>query len=232
MKSRLEQPKHRILVVDDHSLVREGLNQLIKQQSDLVCCGLAGGILAARQAVATLKPDLVVLDLRLPDGDGLDLIRELAAQYPSVHILVVTQCDENLYAERALKAGARGYVMKESATEEVLTAIRAVLAGEFHVSKKVAALALLEMAGKKPKTEKNGIGNLTNRELQVFQLLGTGMSTRKIAAQLNISVKTVETHRENIKQKMDLPNAPELAHFATVWMEGKDPRTSPCQVIS
>jgi DNA-binding NarL/FixJ family response regulator len=209
-----------ILVVDDHPLVREGLSQIIKRQSDLIWCGEADSARTALDAVAAQKPDLVLLDLRLRSGDGLELIKDLILQHPSLLILVVSQCDEMLYAERALRAGARGYVMKEQATVEVLTAIRRILAGELYVSSRIAALALHKMIETRPKVHGPSIKNLTDRELQVLQLLGAGVSTKKIAAKLNLSFKTVETHRENIKHKMGLSDAAELVRYAMSWVDG------------
>jgi DNA-binding NarL/FixJ family response regulator len=217
----------RILVVDDHPLVREGLVQIIKRQSDLVCCGEADTAAAAQTAVATHKPDLVTIDIRLQNGDGLEMIRDLTLLQPSLLTLVISQCDETLYAERALKAGARGYVMKERATDEVLTAIRTILAGELYVSPKIAALALHKMIGVKSSNHDGDISNLSNRELQVLQLLGAGLGTKKVAIKLGLSIKTVETHRENIKHKLRLSNAAELVRYAMDWVNGNSPRTTP-----
>ncbi len=213
--------KARILIVDDYPLVREGLIQIIRLQPDLECCGEAGTSAAAQKILATAKPDLVTVDIRLPDGDGLELLKIVKAQHPQLLTLVITQCDETLYAERALKAGARGYVMKERATDEVLHAIRTVLAGGLYVSPKIAALALHKMIGAKSGNQNHAIHNLTDRELQVLQLLGAGLGTRKAAAKLFLSIKTVETHRENIKHKLQLASAAELIRFATDWVNGQ-----------
>ena len=215
------QKKAEILVVDNQSLVREGLIRIINRQKDLVCCAAVDGILAAQKELGVQKPDLILTDVLLPDGNGLDFVRNLTAEHPSLPILVVSQCDENLYAERALKAGARGFVMKNNAASEITAAIRAVLAGEFYVSRKIAALALHQMAGRKSGFQREGPGNLTDRELQIFQLLGAGISTRDIAEKLHLSVKTVETHRENIKRKLKLSNASELLRYATNWVESQ-----------
>ena len=164
----------------------------------------------------------MTLDIRLPDGDGLELIKMLKAEQPKLLTLVITQCDETLYAERALKAGARGYVMKERATDEVLTAIRTVLAGGLYVSPKIVALALHKMIEGKSGNHNHAhaIHNLTDRELQVLQLLGAGLGTRKTAVRLFLSIKTVETHRENIKHKLGQKTAAELVRFATDWVNG------------
>jgi DNA-binding NarL/FixJ family response regulator len=221
MTPSITQKKAQILVVDNQSLVREGLIRIINRQKDLVCCAAVEGILAAQKELIVQKPDLILTDVLLPDGNGLDFVRNLTAEHPSSLILVVSQCDENLYAERALKAGARGFVMKNNAASEITAAIRAVLAGEFYVSRKIAALALHQMAGRKSGFQREGLGNLTDRELQVFQLLGAGISTRDIAEKLHLSIKTVETHRENIKRKLKLSNASELLRYATNWVESQ-----------
>jgi DNA-binding NarL/FixJ family response regulator len=209
--------KTRVLVVDDHPMVREGLLRLISQQSDLECCGEAGTVAETQTAVSKLKPDLVILDLRLKSGDGLELIKALKAQEPGVRILVLSQYDASLYAERAFRAGALGYVVKEQGAEEVLSAIRTVMAGEVYVTQGMAAVLLHKLVRSAPRASGTGIESLTDRELHVLELLGAGLSTRKIAAELNISFKTIETHRENIKRKLNLPGATELLHFAAQW---------------
>jgi len=219
--------KTRILVADDHPLFREGLVQLINREHDLCCCGETDSVVATQTAVLTLKPDLVVLDLRLKDGDGLELIKALKARCPKVLILVVSQHDEALYAERALRAGAHGYVMKEEATEDVRSAVRTILKGELYVSRKMSVLALHKLLAKVPAREGNYIERLTDRELQVFQMIGAGMATADVAAELKLSYKTVEAHRENIKHKLGLRNAIDLLCHATHWvhgLSGNDPR--------
>ena len=214
-----KQKKAEVLVVDDQPLVREGLIRIINREKDLNCCGAVESIASARYEVAARKPDLVLMDILLPDGSGLDFIKHLALEHPSVPVLVVSQCDETLYAERVLKAGARGYLMKNHATSAIPAAIRAVLAGELHVSPKIAALALHQMAGRKSGVQRDGLGNLTDRELQIFQLLGAGVNTRDIAGKLHLSIKTIETHRENIKRKLKLSSAADLIRYSTNWVE-------------
>lgn len=210
--------KARILVVDDHPLFREGVRQLIDRQNDLVCCGEAGTVAATTEAVAQLKPDLLLLDLRLGSGDGLDLIKSLRAQAPTLAILVISQFDELHYAERALRAGARGYLMKEEATEEVLSAMRVILAGDRYVSRRMTPRLLDRLLeGPSARTESR-VDCLSDRELQVFQLLGSGMSTRAIAESLNLSFKTIETYRENVKHKLGLSGATDLIRTATEWV--------------
>lgn len=217
----IQKEQRSILVVDGQGLMREGLVRIIEREKDLTCCAAVGSAVAAHEAVALYKPDLVLADLLLPDAGGLEMIKRLVSEYPSLLVLVISQCDETVYAERALKAGARGYVMKNIAVPEIPKAIRAILAGEFFVSPRVAALALDRMAGAKPRNRSESVGNLTDRELQVFQLLGAGTDSRGVADKLHLSVKTIETHRENIKQKLKLYSASELIHCATNWVESQ-----------
>jgi DNA-binding NarL/FixJ family response regulator len=214
----IDSKQRKVLVVDDQGLIQEGLARIISRLKDFEFCGAVDNAIAAQKAVAQHEPHLVLVDLLLQDGCGLELIKNLATDHPSLPILVVSQCDETLYAERVLKAGARGYIMKNRPVSEIPKAMRAVLAGEFYVSPKVAALALHRMAGGRLASQENGVGNLTDRELQIFQLLGAGSDTKEIAGRLHLSVKTVETHRENIKHKLKLSNAAELVHFATNWV--------------
>ena len=212
--------KTRILVADDHPLFREGLLQLISLESNYCCCGQADTVAATRKAAATLKPDLLILDLRLRDGDGLELIKFLTGQDPRLPILVLSQLDETLYAERALRAGARGYVMKEEASTEVHLAIRAILAGELYVSRKMSLIALHKLLSNESEPRSGYVERLSDRELQVFQMIGAGMATSDIAGELKLSFKTIEAHRENIKHKLGLRNAIDLLCHATHWVHG------------
>ncbi len=200
-------------------MVRDGLNHLIASQSDLACCGEAGTAAEALDAVAKLKPDLMILDLRLKGSDGLDLIKTLKAQFPGVRILVLSQYESRLYVERALRAGALGYVVKEQAADQVLKAIRAVLAGEVYLTRAMTAVLLHKFVGAGAAEPQAGLEQLTDRELHVLQLLGAGLSTREIATEVHLSFKTVETHRENIKRKLGLNSAAELVHYATRWAQ-------------
>ncbi len=213
----------RVVVVDDHPVVREGLLAMIRRHQEFICCGEADSVAGAQETVESVKPDLLLLDLRLRNGDGLELIKTLRSRFPSLRILVISQFDEAIYAERALRAGARGYLMKEQATQEVLTAMRTILAGELYVSPKIAALALHKLVETTPPVPGSGIASLTDRELEVFRLLGGGLSTRQIAAELHLSFKTVETHRENIKHKLGLSGAAELVRRAREWVDGCTP---------
>ena len=209
----------RVLVVDDHPLVRQGLVQVINQQDDLVVCGEAATHPEALTALSASLPDLLVLDLRLKEGDGLEFIKAVKGRFPTLPVLVLSQFDEELYAERSLRAGASGYVMKEQASEDVLGAIRTVLAGRIYITPDMNALLLQRLITAKPQATEMAFGNLSDRELQVLQLLGGGVGNREIAQQLHLSIKTVETYREHLKHKLSLRNAEELVYFARQWAE-------------
>jgi DNA-binding NarL/FixJ family response regulator len=203
--------------VDDHPLLRDALVQLISRQSDLNCAGVAYNTLEAKRLVERSAPDLIILDLRLKNGDALDLIKTLRLEHPDVKVLVFSQYDELTFAERALRAGASGYIMKENAADELLRAIRKVLSGDIYYSDQVGATLVRQSLERKPDVPSNGVARLSDRELQVFQLISASYSTREIAEQLKLSVKTVESHRENIKSKLNLHNAAELHQFAQAW---------------
>lgn len=211
--------KRKILIVDDHPFLREGLAQFINKQSDLMCCGEAESEAHAHTAIETYKPDLVLLDLRLGNNDGLEFIKVLKAIHPDLRILILSQHDESIYAERALAAGANGYIMKQEATNEVLCAIRTVLDGELYVSRKMSARVLQKMLENRREMSRSGVERLSDRELQVLQLLGSKMSTKEIAASLKLSGKTVETYRENLKNKLGLQNSAELIKYAEDWLK-------------
>ncbi len=208
----------RVLVVDDHPVVRGGLIRLIDQQSDLVCCGEASSAADVLADAARLKPDIIILDLRLKGADGLELIKSLRMRNPALRILILSQYDAPLYVERALHCGALGYVVKEQAAEELLEAIRTVLRGEVYLTRAMAARLLHKFVGKPTKASRSDINSLTDRELHVLQSLGAGKSTRQVALDLKLSIKTIETHRENIKRKLGLKGAAELVHFANEWV--------------
>jgi DNA-binding NarL/FixJ family response regulator len=216
LKSRAPR-KSRIVVVEDHPLVCAGLMQLIGNQSDLTCAGTADNTAAAKQLVEHCKPDLLLLDLRLKSGDSLELIKSLRVEHPEVKVLVLSQYDELMFAERALRAGSSGYIMKENATDEVLRAVRKVLAGELYFSERVAAAVVQRTLREKPSASRIGVESLSDREMQVFQLLGASRSAREIAEQFHLSRKTVETHCEKIKHKLSLNSAAELKQFARKW---------------
>lgn len=209
--------KTRILVVDDHPLYRRGLIDFINSQPGLVCCGEADGCETGRHAARQLKPDLVILDLGLGDDDGMELLKNVVAEHPNLPVLVLSQRDETAYAQPVLQAGARGYIMKEEATEEVLHAIEAVLGGEVYVSRRLSGVIVRRlMLGQQGD---DVIGKLTDREVQVYQFIGNGLDNREIAEQLRLSVKTVETHRENIKRKLGLKDGHDLVKSAKAWVK-------------
>ncbi len=216
--------KVRVLVADDHPFLRVGLAHLINKEADMMVCSEAETVAAVRSGVERDHPDILLTDLCLGDSDGLELIKSLKAQFPNLPILVLSQQDETLFAERTLRAGARGYIMKERATQDVLEGIRTILGGDLFVSRKVAALAmrkLVEGGTDAAAPAGSEVSGLSDRELQVFRLLGAGKKTMEIADALKLSHKTIETYRENIKHKLGLPNASALIHRATEWLQGQ-----------
>ena len=210
--------KIRILIVDDHPFFRSGLVHWLNQQERVTCCGEAGSVAEAWSAVAELQPDVILMDLRFGDGEGLELIRELAPKYPQMRFVALSQFDEDLYAHRALQAGARGYLMKSEATETVLAAIETVMQGHLHLSPEMSA-KLLQNMFPDPLSKTLNMAKLTDREFQVFELIGCGRSTAEIATHLKLSGKTVETYREHLKEKLGLGAGSALLRAATVWTE-------------
>jgi DNA-binding NarL/FixJ family response regulator len=207
----------RVLIIDDHPFFRSGLADWLNAQAGFVCCGEAGSYREARQALSEHGPDIVLIDLQLGDGDGLDLISELSDACPQTRFIALSQRDELVYAHRVLKAGARGYIMKSEATDTVLTALQTVLKGEIFVSRSVSA-RLLHNLFPDPLASKGELSFLSDRELQVFQLLGSGCKNREIASTLKISVKTVETYREKLKEKLTAADSEALRKMAERWI--------------
>ena len=212
-------PRLKILLVDDHPFMRAGLAQLIDKQPDLIVCGEAGDPAGAVRELAKTKADLVLSDITMPGRSGLEFIKDLQALHPSIPILVVSMHDEMIYAERALRAGARGYIMKEAGGDNLLGAIRQIMSGQVYVSPKMSAKILDNFSGKKPRNSDSPFEKLTDREFEVFQLIGEGKSTREIAAQYNLSPKTVDVHRGHIKEKLVLKDATALVRHAVRWVE-------------
>jgi DNA-binding NarL/FixJ family response regulator len=210
------QPK--VLIVDDHPIVREGVAQIIRQDGALEVCGEADSPEKALQVVSTSKPDVAVVDLAFSAGSGLGLIRDLKMWHPHLPVLVLSMHDESLYAERVLRAGASGYIMKQEVVEHFVEAIRKVLRGGIYVSERVAARMLQRLAGKDPAKAASAIESLSDRELEVFQLVAQGLSTRDVAGRLYLSIKTVETHLEHVKGKLGLESNRELFRYAIVWL--------------
>lgn len=211
--------RRKILVVDDHPFMRAGLAQLIDRQPDLQVCGEAGNPVEAARELARCRPDLVLTDITMPGRSGLEFIKDLQAAEANLPVLVVSMHDEVIYAERVLRAGARGYIMKEAGGENLLAAIRQVLRGEVYVSPSMSARMLETFAGRKPRGSSSPIEKLSDREFEVFQLVGQGKSTRDIATQLHLSPKTVDVHRAHIKEKLELKDATALVRHAVRWVE-------------
>ena len=208
------QTKAKVLVIDDHAIVREGLAELINDQPDLMTCGEAESPPQAMKVAAETHPDVAVVDITLAGGDGVELCRQLHEQWPSLAILVLSMHDESLYAERVLRAGALGYVMKQEPQETVMTAIRRVLKGETYLSEKMAAKLLRSFTGNRGKADAPPLERLSDRELQVFRMIGQGHGVKDIAEALFLSPKTVETHKEHIKQKLNLASSNDLLRYA------------------
>lgn len=218
-ESRRKDPA-RVLIVDDHPIVREGLAALLEQTTDLEPVPMAGSGREALDRLDSDAPDAAIVDLSLEDMHGLRLVEQMHARKPDLPILVLSIHDESLYAERALRAGAMGYVMKQEASEKVLEALRSILAGEVHLSESLSARLLKSFSGKGVRRDASGIESLTNRELEVVELLGAGKETRDIAKSLHIAVKTVESHLANIREKLGLKSGRELVMYALRLRDG------------
>ena len=211
--------KARLLLVDDHPMVCYGLTRLVDSTDDMVVCGQAEDAAQAFAAMAELKPDLAVVDIALGGEDGLGLIAQLRARWPKTLVLALSMHSEILYAERALGAGAAGYVTKQQPPADVLTALRHVLRGGVYLGEAVKDRMIEGLVGRKGSPERSLVGNLTDRELSVLRLIGMGRGTAAVAGELNLSVKTVQTHRDNIKQKLGIRTGVELGRYATLWLE-------------
>ncbi len=217
---RLAQERKTILVVEDHPLLRRGLIALIDDEPDLMVSGQAGGVQAALEAVKRQKPDLLIVDLALEGGDdGLELVKAMAARHPKIPVLVLSMHSETIYGERSLRAGARGFVSKQQLCDRVMVAIRHVLGGDVYMSDTLANRLARQFVGGNPREPGSPLAQLSDRQLQVFRLLGEGHGTRRIAQQLHLSIKTVETHLEHLKSKLDLSSVADLARHATLWVE-------------
>jgi DNA-binding NarL/FixJ family response regulator len=208
----------KVVLVDDHPIVRHGMAQLINAEPDLEVCGEASTAAEALTLVEETKPHLALIDLSLEEGSGLELVKQIKAQDESVRMLVVSMHDETLFADRVLSAGALGYITKQKATEELIDAVRQVLSGQVYLSENMTNRMLHRLVARDEDTGESPIERLSDREIQVFELIGQGISTRDISERLHISVKTVETHRENIKQKLDLEANLELIRWAVQWV--------------
>ena len=212
--------RKKIFIVDDHPMMREGLAQLIGHETDLVVCGEADDAAQALEQIEKLQPDLALVDITLRSTSGLELIKDLRIRAPALSILVISMHDESLYAERVLRAGGRGYVMKQEGGKKLMEAIRQVLSGKTYVSERISA-KIFDLFSGRPTESSSPVERLTDREFEVFRLIGQGLSTKQIAEKLRVSAKTVEVHRVNIKQKLKVATAAELIHFAVRWMDSQ-----------
>lgn len=209
----------RVFIVDDHPLVREWLAALLRQQSDLILAGTADNAGPALAAMLASPPDVAIVDLSLKDSSGLDLIKDLTEHLPGIQVIVLSMHDEVFYAERALRAGARGYVTKQEATERILEAIRTVQSGHIFANPTLLAQLMERMVGRAASGAAGGIETLSDRELDVFRRLGNGQTTRQVADQLNLSIKTVQAYCARIKEKLNLGTGAELVREAVRWAE-------------
>ncbi len=218
--------KTRVFLVDDHPIVRRGFQLLIGLEPDLMVCGEADSGPAALERILAVKPDVAIVDLSLKASSGLELIKQLRAQGLALKLLVFTMREEGIYAERALRAGADGYITKEEGTEKAIAAIRLLMEGKRYVSDKLAEKMMDRLVGGGADDE-TSIESLSDRELEVLELIGNGLSSREIAAKLHLSIKTVESHREHIKSKLGLTRATELVNYAFTWARGgaEDPKS-------
>jgi DNA-binding NarL/FixJ family response regulator len=208
---------HKVFIVDDHPIVRQGLVQLINHEPDLVVCGEAAGVKEAQEALDAANPDIVIVDLSLRDTDGLELIKDIRRKQGDLPVLVLSMHDEKIYAERLLSAGANGYIMKQAAADQLLVALRRVLGGGIYVSESIGASMIERFAVSGGKQCGDPMDRLSTRELQILSLIGRGKTTRQIAGDLSLSVKTIESHRQRIKKKLNLASSPQLVQFAVNW---------------
>jgi len=221
MPAKSKSTVKRVLIVDDHPMMRQGLAQLIDNEIDLKVVAEADTGGQGLDIVVAQKLDLALLDISLPDRNGLELIKDIRSLKPELPILIVSMHDEALYTERVLRAGARGYIMKQEGGKKLLQAIRQVLSGQIYVSEKMSSRILETFSGRKPEQSASPVARLSDREFEVFQLIGQGKGTKEIAQHLNLSVKTVEVHRAKIKEKLSLLTATDLVRYAVRWAEAQ-----------
>jgi DNA-binding NarL/FixJ family response regulator len=212
--------KHRILLVDDHPITRQGVGVLINQEADLEVIGETDSAPGAIALLHKQPADLAIIDITLKTTNGIELMKHIRVLAPDMPVLVMSMHDEGVYAERAMRAGARGYIMKQEASSRVLTAIRTVLAGELHLSDRMKERMLHRLVNNRKEEVRFSIDTLSDREMEVFQLIGEGYSTRQVAAKLNLSVKTIDSYREHLKLKLQLESGKDLVRYAIQWMKG------------
>lgn len=222
---RLEKDKIRIIVVDDHPFVRYGITQLVNAEPDLRVCCEADDYQQAMIKIKRMRPDFAIIDLSLKDVNGIELIKDIKTVFPSLPVLVLSMHDEFHYAERAIRAGASGYVMKMEGTETLIKAIRTILSGQVFVSSEMASKLIAKKTALPPRGETDILGCLSDRELQVFELIGKGLKTKQIADVLNLSIKTIETYQHHIKTKLNIANASELLQQATLLIKSLNHKT-------
>ncbi|MBN1796770.1 MAG: response regulator transcription factor [Sedimentisphaerales bacterium] len=221
-QDKTNENKTQVLIVDDHPVVRDGLTTIINHEQDLNVCGEADDAHQALKAATELKPDVVVVDISLKNSDGIELTKSIKAGHPKLPVIVLSVHDESLYAERALLAGAKAYLMKDTVSENIVKAIRMVLSGEIYVSDTISKKFLHKIASDKAGTTKTPIESLSDREFEIFRLIGDGLKASQIARQLHLSTKTIETYRSRIKEKLNLPNASELLQYSIKWAKSQD----------
>jgi DNA-binding NarL/FixJ family response regulator len=209
--------KHKVLIVDDHPIVRQGLTQLVNLDSELTVCAEASDIPSAVQAAKDTLPDIAIIDISLGESSGIRLIEDFTSQFPDLLILALSMHDESLYAERSLRAGAKGYIMKKEPPQQVIVALKKVLGGDLYVSNDLSLKLLQKFVSNKGRESSSPVASLSNRELEVYQLIGRGYKTRKIAEVLNLSVKTIETYIDHIKKKMNFPDSRSMIQHAVQW---------------
>ncbi len=209
----------KVLLVDDHPIVRQGIKMVLEQEPDFSICGEASSASEALQVLMGAKPDVAIVDLTLKESSGLELIKDIKIRQPKLLVLVLSIRDESFYAERALRAGARGYITKEEGTEKVVEGLRKILSGELYLSERISSKMIRKLVDSKTSENESLIHNLTDRELEILELIGAGLTTREVSERLHISIKTVNSHREHIKDKLKLDNSTELLKHAIQWVQ-------------
>jgi DNA-binding NarL/FixJ family response regulator len=221
-QNKTAEKKTQVFIVDDHPVVRDGLASIINHEQDLNICGQAEDAFQALKAIAELEPDVVVADISLKNSNGIELTKSIKTEYPRISIIVLSIHDESVYAERALLAGAKAYLMKDTISENIIRAIRTVLNGEIFVSDNILKKFLHKIAGDKAGVAKTSIDSLSDREFEIFRLIGEGLKASLIAQQLHLSIKTIETYRTRIKEKLGIDNASELLQYSIRWEKSQD----------
>jgi DNA-binding NarL/FixJ family response regulator len=213
-------PRKKVLLVDDHAIMREGLTMLVSHEPDLCVCGEAEDVHSALEAIRQNLPDVVIADITLKEGSGIDLVKDIRTRWPKLPVVILSMHAQSMYAERSFRAGANGYVTKGEASAAIIEAIRAVLGGGVYVSKRLSSEMIVNMFSAKSDESRSLVDKLSDREFQVFELIGQGLRTSEIAERLFLSSKTVDAHREHIKRKLNIDSAPDLLKYAIQWVNG------------